>query len=43
MTAIFGKNCPWSSELNPVWEEQIAELFRKLGDTRDEDAIRTEV
>lgn len=33
----------WSSELNPVWEEQIAELFRKLGDTRDEDAIRTEV
>ena len=33
----------WSSELNSVWEEQIAELFRKLGDTRDEDAIRTEV
>nr|WP_320159187.1 CHAD domain-containing protein [Acinetobacter oleivorans] len=33
----------WSGELNPVWEEQIAELFRKLGDTRDEDAIRTEV
>lgn len=33
----------WSSELNPIWEEQIAELFRKLGDTRDEDAIRTEV
>ena len=33
----------WSGELNPLWEEQIAELFRKLGDTRDEDAIRTEV
>ncbi|MGN5753098.1 CHAD domain-containing protein [Acinetobacter calcoaceticus] len=33
----------WSSELNSVWEEQIAEFFRKLGDTRDEDAIRTEV
>ena len=33
----------WSSELNPLWEEQIAELFRQLGDTRDEDAIRTEV
>lgn len=33
----------WSGELNPIWEEQIAELFRKLGDTRDEDAIRTEV
>ncbi|WP_202742986.1 CYTH and CHAD domain-containing protein [Acinetobacter calcoaceticus] len=33
----------WSNEVNPVWEEQIAELFRQLGDTRDEDAIRTEV
>ena len=33
----------WSNEVNPLWEEQIAELFRKLGDTRDEDAIRTEV
>ncbi|MDX8238333.1 CHAD domain-containing protein [Acinetobacter pittii] len=33
----------WSGKLNPLWEEQIAELFRKLGDTRDEDAIRTEV
>ena len=33
----------WSDELNPVWEEQIAELFRQLGDTRDEDAIRTEI
>ncbi len=33
----------WSDELNPGWEEQIAELFRKLGDTRDEDAIRTEI
>ncbi|MDR2250053.1 CYTH and CHAD domain-containing protein [Acinetobacter sp.] len=33
----------WSSELNPVWEEQIAELFRELGDTRDEDAVRTEI
>jgi len=33
----------WSNEINPRWEEQIAELFRKLGDTRDEDAIRTEV
>lgn len=26
-----------------MWEEQIAELFRQLGDTRDEDAIRTEI
>ncbi|WP_347019682.1 CHAD domain-containing protein [Acinetobacter calcoaceticus] len=33
----------WSNEVNPLWEEQIAELFRQLGDTRDEDAIRTEV
>lgn len=33
----------WSEDLNPIWEEQIAELFRKLGDTRDEDAIRTEI
>ena len=24
----------WSDELNPVWEEQIAELFRQLGDAR---------
>lgn len=24
----------WSDELNPVWEEQIAELFRKL-ETRE--------
>lgn len=33
----------WSDELNPAWEEQIAELFRQLGDTRDEDAVRTEI
>lgn len=33
----------WSNDVNPLWEEQIAELFRQLGDTRDEDAIRTEV
>lgn len=33
----------WSDDLNPAWEEQIAALFRKLGNTRDVDAIRTEI
>ncbi|PJF03964.1 CYTH and CHAD domain-containing protein [Acinetobacter seifertii] len=33
----------WSDDLNPTWEEQIAALFRKLGNTRDLDAIRTEI
>ncbi|MFW1858701.1 CHAD domain-containing protein [Acinetobacter defluvii] len=33
----------WSNHLDPTWEEQLAQLFRQLGTTRDFDVIEEEL
>jgi inorganic triphosphatase YgiF len=33
----------WSSQIDPTWESQLAEIFRALGQSRDNDAIQDSV
>ena len=33
----------WSSQIDPTWESQLAEIFRALGQSRDNDAIQDAV
>jgi len=33
----------WSSQIDPAWESQLAEIFRALGQSRDNDAIQDAV
>lgn len=33
---VFGD---WSKDVNPDWQEQLTQLFRQLGSTRDRDAL----
>lgn len=33
----------WSAQIDPTWESQLAEIFRALGQSRDNDAIQDSV
>lgn len=37
---IFGK---WSAHIDDHWEEQLTQIFRQLGLTRDDDVLREEI